>query len=165
MQALGSAPGLPVYVAGDEIQGDALREFEDVPILTAPLVCMLCPPGGSGPEALGASSGDSMEPKGSLASCVAGFLTEESFLRHCAECHSGYAEYRKRVLYLLEARGPHPISAQEKRLMVQNYAFFEQHSLPSAGGNVFKDTEPVPRAEAACACCAHLDWLEWRYEL
>ena len=134
-QALRTASGLPGYVAGDEIQGDALREFEDVPILTAPLVCMLCAPGGSGPECSGASGGDGMEPECSLASGVAGFLTEERFLRHCAACHSGYAEYRKRVLYLLEARGPHPISAQEKRLMVQNYASFEQHSLPSAGGS------------------------------
>ena len=125
---------------GIEIQGDALREFEDVPILTAPLVCMLCVPG-------------------------AGFLTDVSFLQHCVACHGGWAEYRKRVLYLLEARGPHPISAQEKRLMVQNYAFFEQHSLPSAGGNVFKDTELVPRAEAACVVCARLDWLERRYKL
>ena len=49
--------------------------------------------------------------------------------------------------------------------MVQNYAFFEQHSLPSAGGNAFADAEPVPRAEAACACCARLDWLERRYKL
>ena len=49
--------------------------------------------------------------------------------------------------------------------MVQNYAFFEQHSLPSAGGNVFKDTVPVPRGEAACVCCARLDWLERRYKL
>ena len=49
--------------------------------------------------------------------------------------------------------------------MVQNYAFFEQHSLPSAGGNAFKDVEPVPRGEAACACCARLDWLERRYKL
>ena len=152
MEALSTASGLPVYVAGDEIEGDALREFADVPILTAPLVCMLCNPDASNPECSGASAG-------------AGFLTEESFLRHCAACHSGWAEYRKRVLYLLEARGPHPISAQEKRLMVQNYAFFEQHSLPGAGENAFKDTEPVPRAEAACVCCARLDWLESRYKL
>ena len=61
--------------------------------------------------------------------------------------------------------GPRPIKAQEKRLMLQNYAFFEQHSLPSAGGNIFKDTRPVPRSEAACVCCARLDWIERRYRL
>ena len=30
---------------------------------------------------------------------------------------------------------------------------------------MFKDTEPVPRAEAACVCCARLDWLELRCKL
>ena len=165
MEALSSASGLPVYVPGDEIRGDALREFADVPSLTAPLVCMLCNPNASDPDCCGASGGAGADAECSLASGGAGFLAEESFLRHCEAFHSGWAEYRKRVLFLLEARGPHPISAQEKRLMVQNYAFFEQHSLPSAGGNAFKDVEPVPRGEAACACCARLDWLERRYKL
>ena len=49
--------------------------------------------------------------------------------------------------------------------MVQNYAFFEQHSVPGAGGNIFKDITPLPRGEAACVCCARLDWLERRYKL
>ena len=82
-EALLASSGLPVYVAGSEIQGEVLREFEAIPILTAPLVCMLCAPGASGPECSGASG-------------VAGFLTEESFLRHCGACHSRWAEYRKR---------------------------------------------------------------------
>ena len=61
-QALLASSGLPVYVAGSEIQGDRLCVFQDVPILTAPLVCMLCVPGASGPECSGASG-------------VVGFLT------------------------------------------------------------------------------------------
>ena len=118
MEASGSAAGLPVYVPGDEVQGDALREFADVPSLTAPLVCMLCSPDVSNPECCGASGGAGADPECSLASGGVGFLTEDSFLRHCAAFHSGWAEYRKRVLFLLEARGPHPIAAQEKRLML-----------------------------------------------
>ena len=89
MDALSSASGLPVYVPGDEIRGDALREFADVPSLTAPLVCMLCSPDVSNPECCGASGGAGVDPECSLVSGLAGFLTDESFLRHCAACHSG----------------------------------------------------------------------------
>ena len=91
-EALAADAGLPLYVAGDEIDGNALREFENRPIITAPLVCMLC---------------GTDEKNNPLTSKSFGFLTEESFLKHCASCHGGYAEYRKRVLYLLEARGSH----------------------------------------------------------
>ena len=164
-RALTALSGLPIYVAGDEIQGDALREFEKVPILTAPLVCRLCAPASAGPPVAGAADAMSSPVAEPLTAGVSGFMTEESFLRHCHACHGGLAEYRKRVLYLLEMRGPTPITPQEKRLILQNYAFFEQHSLPGAGSNSFKDIPPVPRAEAACVCCARLDWLERRYKL
>ena len=76
--ALATTAGLPSYILGDEIRGDVLRRFEGSPSLTAPLVCMLC---------------------------SSSFLTESCFLRHFRTDHAGYAEYRKRVFYLLEERG------------------------------------------------------------
>ena len=33
---------VPLYLAGDEIQGDASRSFSEDPIITGPLVCQLC---------------------------------------------------------------------------------------------------------------------------
>ena len=80
--ALGQAAGLPTYVGGDEIVGDALRKFSNAPILTPPLACMLC--------------------EGDGEAGTLGFVSERAFTVHCDKQHGGYAEYRKRVRYLLE---------------------------------------------------------------
>ena len=42
VQAAAASWVVPPYVAGDEIQGDALRSFSGDPIITGPLVCQLC---------------------------------------------------------------------------------------------------------------------------
>ena len=42
VQAAAASCVLTPYVAGDEIQGDALRSFSEDPIITGPLVCHLC---------------------------------------------------------------------------------------------------------------------------
>ena len=74
-------------------------------------------------------------------------------------------EYRKRVLFLMEERGTTPMTGQEKRLVVQNFAHFQQFSRPGAKSNSFVDTPPTPRREAACVVCARKDWLEHRHKL
>ncbi len=126
------------YAAGAEIEGLELRQFSEVPTLAPPLVCMLC---------------------------EAGFLSERALQKHFDESHGGRAEYRKRVQHLLEQRGPHPVSAQEKRIMIQNFAHFQQYSRLSSRGNDFHGAAPVPRAEAACVICARLRWLEQCFKL
>ena len=42
---------------------------------------------------------------------------------------------------------------------------FQQFSHPGAKGNYFADCDEVPRAEAACAFCACMGWLEHRRKL
>ena len=97
--------------------------------------------------------------------CDADFISEKSFSEHKKQCHAGECEYRKRVLYLMEGQGCRPITGQEKRIMVQNFAHFQQYCYPSAKGNYFAEGEEVPRCEAACAICARKDWLEHRFKL
>ena len=126
------------YIPGDEVAGDELRSFSDKPILSGPLVCQLC---------------------------KADFTNENTFALHKKNDHGGEHEYRKRVLYLMAEAGPRPITAQEKRIIVQNFARFQQYCRPCAGGNFFADCEEVPRAEAACVVCAQKDYLEHRYKL
>eukprot|EP00959_Pyramimonas_sp_CCMP1952_P428318 8971189-Pyramimonas_sp.AAC.1 len=45
--------------------------------------------------------------------------------------------------------GCRPIAAQEKRLMVQNYAHVQQFCHPGSKGNRFSGNEAVHRCEAA----------------
>jgi len=137
-RALTMPQGKATYVPGDEIEGEELRSFSDKPILSPPLVCQLC---------------------------EAGFLTESAFTDHKKHEHGGDNEYRKRVLFLMAEAGHRPITAQEKRIMVQNFAHFQQYCHPGAQGNYFADGEAVPRQEAACAICAQKDFLEHRHKL
>ena len=102
------------------INGDALREFSSTPLLCGPLVCQLC---------------------------EAEFLYDDDFASHQGTEHAGESEYRKRVLYLLQQRGCQPITAQEKRLMVQTFAAFQQFSRIGSGGNTFSSRPDVPRSE------------------
>ena len=90
---------------------------------------------------------------------------EEDFARHKEKHHAGEKEYRKRVLFLMAEAGCLPITAQEKRLMVQNFAHFQQFCHPGSKGNRFSGGEAVPRCEAACAVCAQKDYLEHRHKL
>lgn len=76
------------YVPGDEITGEQLWTWRAEPVLSAPLLCQLC---GSG------------------------FIDEASFRSHLQDAHAGEAEYRKRVLYLMRERGPHPLSLDRRR--------------------------------------------------
>ena len=123
-QALVTPAGKLRYIPGSEVDGDKLRVFKERPIITGPLVCQLC---------------------------ECDFLTEEDFARHKLEHHAGEAEYRKRVLYLMAETGCRPITAQEKRIMVQNFAHFQQFCHPGSKGNYFSSGEEVCRCEAVCA--------------
>ena len=126
------------YVPGADIDGTDLYEFPLEPRLTAPLHCMLC--------------GD-------------GFASDAALEKHVVSSHVSMAEYRKRVLFKYEERGPQAVTPSEKRNMVQNFAHFQQYSHPGAGSCVFSGEPPVPRSEAACAICARLDWKEHRVKL
>ena len=109
---------------GEEIEGDSLRSFSMDPIITGPLVCQLC---------------DNTS-----------FLYDADFAKHKDNVHSGECEYRKRVLFLMEHSGCRSITGQEKRIIVQNFAHFQQFSRPGAKGNTFARVSEVPRCEAAC---------------
>ena len=100
------------YVPGSEIDGDELRTFADDPIISGPLVCQLCD---------------------------ADFISEKSFTEHKKQCHVDECEYRKRVLFLMAEQGCRPITGQEKRFMVQNFAHFQQYCYPGAQGNYFAE--------------------------
>ena len=97
--------------------------------------------------------------------CEFDSVTEKDFARHKQQAHAGEAECRKRVLFLMAETGCRPIAAQEKRLMVQNFAHFQQFCHPGSKGNYFSGGEAVPRCEAACAVCAQKDYLEHRQKL
>ena len=133
-----SAAGRASYVAGQDIQGDALRTFACTPEACGPLTCQLCD---------------------------ADFLYDADFGVHKDQAHGGEIEYRKRVLFLMDDVGCRPITAQEKRVMVQNFSHFQQFSRPGAKGNTFARVAEVPRCEAACALCQQKDFIEHRHKL
>jgi hypothetical protein len=112
--------------------------FSNTPVVSGPLVCQLCD---------------------------ADFLYDADFAAHQHREHSGEQEYRKRVLYLMELGGCRAITAQEKRIMVGNFAHFQQFSRPGAKGNTFSRSAEVPRCETACAVCQQKDWIEYRHKV
>ena len=75
------------YVPGADIDGTALYEFPLEPRLTAPLHCMLC--------------GD-------------GFASDAAWEKHVVSSHVSMAEYRKKVLFKYEERGPQAVTPCEK---------------------------------------------------
>ena len=93
------------------------------------------------------------------------FLYDEDFAQHQRNVHCGVNEYRKRVLFLQQQRGPRAITGEEKRIIVQNFAHFQQFSRPGAKSNTFARIPEVPRCEAACALCARKDFIEHRHML
>ena len=139
LEASAAFTGREPYIPGNDIPGDALRSFAAEPIITGPLVCQLC---------------DEVS-----------FLYDLDFAAHKQREHAGEAEYRKRVLFLLQERGCRAITGQEKRIMVQNFAHFQQYSRPGTGANTFARTAEVPRCEAACVICQRKDWIEQRHEV
>ena len=93
------------------------------------------------------------------------FPVRTSFDRHKKHSHGGVAEYRKRVLYLMERQGCRKITAQENIIIVQNFAHFQQWSRPGTKANTFSSAPEIPRCEAACAICQQKDWIEHRFKL
>ena len=122
LNAAAAPQGPGTYVPGTDIQGDELRTFSANPIISGPLVCQLCD---------------------------ADFINQKSFTEHKKRCHSGECEYRKRVLFLMQEQGCRPITGQEKRIMVQNFAHFQQYCYPGTKGNYYGEGVEVPRCEAA----------------
>ena len=131
--------GCGCYVPGDTIEGDALRSFASEPIISGPIVCQLC---------------DNLN-----------FLYDNDFALHQTKVHCGMNEYRKRVLFLQEQCGPRAITAEEKRIIVQDFAHFQQFSRPGAKSNTFANITEVPRCEVACVLCARKDFIEHRHML
>ena len=72
--------------------------------------------------------------------CDSDFLYEADFTEHKNHDHGGANEYRKRVLYLMQQAGCRAITGQEKWIMLQNFAHFQQFSRPGAKGNTFLHT-------------------------
>ena len=114
----------------------ALRSFSEDPIITGPLVCHLYEDATS--------------------------VHDADFAVHKQKVHSGENEYRKRVLFLMEQSGSRPIIGQEKRIIVQSCANFQQFSRPGAKGNTFARIPEEPRCEAACALYQRKDFIEHR---
>ena len=137
-QAAQTFNGCGCYVPGDNVKGDALRSFASAPQISGPIVCQLCD---------------------------ATFLYEDDFAAHQTNAHCGVNEYRKRVLFLQEQCGPKAIAGEEKRLIVQNFAHFQQFSRPGAKSNTFARISEVPRCEAVCVLCARKDFIEQRHML
>ena len=77
--------------------------------MTSPLVCHLCED--------------------------ATFLYGGDFAAHKEKVPSGENEYRKRVLFLMEQSGSRPVTGQEKRIILQNVAQFQQFSRRGTKGN------------------------------
>ena len=76
------------YVPGADIDGTDLYEFPWEPRLTAPMHCMLC--------------GD-------------GVASHAALEQHVLSSHVSMAEYRKRVLFKYEKRGPQAVAPSEKK--------------------------------------------------
>ena len=93
------------YVPSSEVDGNGLRLFSVRPIITGPHVCQLCDPDA---------------------------LTAKDFALHKQGRHAGEAEYRKRALYLMAEAGCRPITAQEKRPIVQNVVNSQQSCDPGS---------------------------------
>ena len=90
------------------------------------------------------------------------FVCDANFAAHKQKVHSGENEYRKRVLFLMEQSGSRPIAGQEKRILVQTFAQFQQFFRPGAKGNTFARIPEEPRCEAACVLCQRKDFIEHR---
>ena len=86
-------------MSGDDILGKALRVFKDKPLLSGPICCQLC---------------------------EADFVYEQDFALCQENERAGESEYRKRVLFLMELCGCRPVTAQEKRIVIQSFVHFQQ---------------------------------------
>ena len=82
------------------------------------------------------------------------FLYDDDFAAHKEKVHSGENEYRKRVLFLMEHSGSRPITGQEKKIFVHNFAHFQQFSRPGAKGNTFARIPEEPGAKLHVGCAS-----------
>ena len=117
---------------------NSLREWPDEALACAPVVCQLC-----------------------SYACNSFW----KLLKHISQEHRSYAEYRKKVLFLVCQRGPQKLKASEKRHMVQSFCHHESTSTIGSLSNnwpMSMQNKTVPREEAACVICARLNWLENR---
>ena len=135
--AMHSTPPLPPHV-NQPTEAES-QELKQRAILTGPVVCQLCH------ETFGGMD------------CLA---------QHCRKCHGGWKEYRKQVFFRAEKHGVEPVAWWMKRAMIQSFAFFQTHSVPSSCNDWSSRTldAAVPRREEACAVCATKDFLENRFE-
>ncbi len=130
------------YIPGALVYGGTkLHEWAKEPLPVAPMVCMLC------------------------SSC---FSVVEHFRQHVSDEHHGWAEYRKRVIFLQQSAGPCGVTAQMKRSMIQAHTQASTTSVPGQGSLDWPSKAaavPVKRREVACVVCARLDWIEHRCEV
>jgi hypothetical protein len=100
--------------------------------------------------------------------CHEGFVGMECLIHHCQAKHGSWAEYRKHVFWKAQQAGLQPLQGWAKRQMVQNFAFFQNFSVPSSPTNEFTQrtlTEAMPRVQKACVICARMDYVEHRFEV
>ena len=101
--------------------------------------------------------------------CGIGFDSRQALHDHCSKIHQNFAEYRKRLFWVAQRQGFTPVLPWVKRHMLQNFSFFQTHSLPCAGQNDWTRTVSpggaVQRREEACAVCAVKAWVEHRYQV
>ena len=101
--------------------------------------------------------------------CGAGFCSHQSLYRHTREAHGDYAEYRKRLFWVAQERGPLPLLPWQKRHMLSSLSFFQCFSIPESGAMEWTEERSVStaeqRQEIACAICARKDWQEHRYRV
>ena len=94
------------------------------------------------------------------------FLYEEDSAAHKEKVHSGENEYRKRVLFLMEQSGSRPVNGQEKRIILQNVAHFQQFSRRGTKGNTFARmatplSSPALKTLRSIGERSHAPFREW----
>ena len=89
--------------------------------------------------------------------CSTGFDEHQSFLHHVETDHKGMVEYRKRVFYEAEQRGPYGPPTDVWRHCVTRFSESLSCENPER-------SEKIPRTETACVVCARRHWsseLRW----
>ena len=97
--------------------------------------------------------------------CHIGLKSNAALVKHCKEKHGNWAEYRKRLMWQASQGGLKPLLPWLKRNLLQNFAYFQQHSVPGSA-NQWTDEAGCnsrSRQEVACVVCAVKDWLEARF--
>ena len=100
----------------------------------------------------------SVASSGNMSIAWDGFLSPQGLWRHAAAAHHSWAEYRKRLIFEVQARHSVPLQPLEKRRLAGNFMQDLLHSYPSR--NTLRPGECTMRQIVACAVCAYKDWID-----